>query len=112
MWGATEGKRKLHLCSWRDVCKPKKAGGLGLRYAKDSNIALLSKLGWSLIHNRDELWVKILRSRYGCGNDLLPSVSLKQSCSNLWKGVCQAWPHVQNNLIWRVGDGHSIKFWT
>ena len=38
--------------------------------------------------------MKVLISRYGYREDLLPSISLKYGCSNLRKGVCQAWPHV------------------
>ena len=97
--GAIEGKKKIHLCKWDDVCRPKRIGGLGLQHAKYSNLAFMAKLGWGLVHQRDELWVKVLRSKYGCGEDLIPSISLKQGCSNVWKGICAAWPSVQDNLI-------------
>lgn len=88
LWGSANNQRKIHLCKWDDVCRPKYAGGLGLRHAKYSNLAsssssFLSKLGWGLIHNKDELQVKVLRSRNVCGEDLLPSVLLKQGCFNL-----------------------------
>ena len=56
----TDDKKKLHLCNWKDVCKPNKVGGLGHWHAKDSNLTFLSKLGWGLIHHKDELWVKVL----------------------------------------------------
>ena len=68
-------------------------------------------MGWGLIYHREELWVKILPTKYGCGDDMVPSVTLKKGCSNLWKGICLAWPHVQENLIWRIANGRSIKFW-
>ena len=111
MWGAVGGKKKLHLCKWDLICKPKTAGGLSLRYTKDSNLAFMTKLGWNLVQNRDELWVKVLRSKYKCGSDLIPSVSLKPGASNLWKGIVVAWPIVEDNLIWHLGNGQSIKFW-
>lgn len=28
-----------------------------------------------------------------------------------WRGVCSAWNLVQDNTIWRIGNGDSIKFW-
>ena len=34
-------KRKMHLCKWDDVCRPKRAGSLGLRHAKYSNLAFM-----------------------------------------------------------------------
>lgn len=52
-----------------------------------------------------------LRSRYNCGHDMLPSISLRQGCSNVWKGICEAWPHFQEQLVWRIGDGQTINFW-
>lgn len=32
------------------------------------NKALVSKLGWRLIHNRDNLWAKLLRKKYKVGD--------------------------------------------
>ena len=111
LWGETEGIRKLHLVAWDKICQEKKIGGLGLRHARNVNLSFMSKLGWGLIHKRDELWVQVLRSRYNCGADLIPRVQLKRNCSNIWKGICAAWSNVENNLAWRVGNGHSIDFW-
>ena len=53
----------------------------------------------------------MLRSKYKYGDDLIPQVSRKRSDSNLWKGVCSGWTHLQKNLIWRAGDGNCIQFW-
>lgn len=61
-------------------------GGLGIRHAKYSIFAFMSKLGWGLIHNHDKLWVKVLRSKYQCGGDLNPLVSLKQGFLIFGKG--------------------------
>ena len=56
------------------MCRPKASGGLGFHHARDVNLAFLSKLGWGLIHTRDELWVQVLRSRDKCGDDLIPHI--------------------------------------
>ena len=111
LWGSTTATQKLHLVSWSNVCQPKSAGGLGLRPARVVNSTFLSKLGWGLIHKRDELWVQVLRSKYKCGTDLIPQVQRHANCSNLWKGICSTWPVVQDNLIWRLGNGNSVSFW-
>ena len=68
--GECSGSHKLHLVTWDNVCRDKNAGGLGLQYARHLNLAFMSKLGWGLIHKRDELWVQVLRSRYRYGTDL------------------------------------------
>ena len=63
IWGSSEGNRKQHLVSWGKICKPKSEGGLGIRLAKEMNIALLAKLGWRLLNTQDGLWVKIMRKK-------------------------------------------------
>ncbi|XP_028080539.1 uncharacterized protein LOC114282098 [Camellia sinensis] len=56
LWGDTLEKKKIRLVNWDVVCKMKKAGGLGIKKARDQNLALISKLGWNLIRNRNSLW--------------------------------------------------------
>ena len=59
LWGAMDVKRKLHLCKWENICQHKSIGGFGLRYTKQSNLALLSKVGWGLVTNYNELLVRV-----------------------------------------------------
>lgn len=40
----------------------------------------MMKLGWGLLNNRDALWARVLRSKYKCGVDLLPTVDKKVPC--------------------------------
>ena len=77
LWGTTKWNRKLHQCKCEVVWHPKWFGGLGLHHDEFSNLAFMSKLGWGLIHHREELWVKVLRSQYGYREDLLPYIALK-----------------------------------
>lgn len=34
-----------------------------------------------------------------------------RDCSNLWKDVCSSWPAMKQNLIWRMRNGSSVRFW-
>lgn len=72
----------------------------------------LMKAGWNLISNSDDLWVKVLKSKYGCGNDLVPRVNSKRMGTNFWRGICHVWPNVTSNIDWRVGDGELINCWS
>ena len=69
--GAVEN-RNVFPCSWDQICKSKSMGGLGLRYASLSNLSSMAKVGWDLIHDEKELWVRVLRSKYKCGSDIIP----------------------------------------
>ncbi|XP_057744587.1 uncharacterized protein LOC130962384 [Arachis stenosperma] len=100
-WGDTEQSKKIHLLNWKKVYEPKNSGGLGIRHASQMNKAFMMKAGWGLVEKKDALWVRILRSKYGSGNNVIPRVERKRSNSNLWKGICQLWPEVQRH--WDTG---------
>jgi hypothetical protein len=57
IWGYTDSGRVYPPFSWNKVCKPKQAGGLGLRKASDFNNALLAKLGWMIILDVGSEWI-------------------------------------------------------
>ncbi|KAF7837882.1 ribonuclease H [Senna tora] len=80
-------------------------------YERVQNSAFMAKLGWGLIYNRDTLWTQVLRHKYGCGDDILPRVSMGSNPSRIWRGIAKNWNHVENGLRWRIGDGTNIKFW-
>lgn len=46
IWGGDEDTKRVHLLSWDTLQKPKEQGGIGLRSAKQANVAFLAKLGW------------------------------------------------------------------
>lgn len=65
LWGhIRDTDKKVHLIGWDDVCKPKSVGGLGIRKAKDNNVANLAKLSWQVVNNNDLLWVKVANAKY------------------------------------------------
>ncbi|RYR01851.1 hypothetical protein Ahy_B06g080712 [Arachis hypogaea] len=70
-------------------------------------------VGWGLVEKRDSLWVKVLRTKYKCGNDIMPDIRRRTKDSNLWEGVCSAWKDVERNTAWRIGDWdlEKIREW-
>lgn len=54
--GDNDQKRHVHLVSWKEMCKPKANGGLGIRLMRQTNSAMLAKLGWRIITSPDSLW--------------------------------------------------------
>lgn len=112
IWGDTENHRHMHLASWNSICTPKKFGDLGLRYARDMITSFMTKAGWNLCARKNDMWVKILRSKYKCGMDMVPIVKIDRQRSNFWRGIYKNWSLVDENLAWKVGNGVSVKFWT
>ncbi|CAN1769569.1 Putative ribonuclease H protein At1g65750, partial [Linum perenne] len=83
--------RKVHLVNWDRVCSPNCKGGLGLRSAKELNIAFLMKLNWNMMKNPNELWVKVLSTKYlrHTTRGLLSQKSKRRS--SCWRGMNEAW---------------------
>ncbi|XP_024636586.1 uncharacterized protein [Medicago truncatula] len=50
---------------WDTVCLLKKEGGLGVRRMREFNVALLGKWCWCMLIDRDGLWYRVLKVRYG-----------------------------------------------
>ncbi|XP_071695509.1 uncharacterized protein [Rutidosis leptorrhynchoides] len=50
-----EGKAKVR---WDDLCMPKLEGGLGIKRLKYWNVALMTSHIWSIITNKQTLWVQ------------------------------------------------------
>lgn len=80
--------RHVHTVSWQQLCRPKRVGVLGLRSVRNINSASMMKVGWDLTAKREDLWVQVVRSKYKCGRDLMPRVSVDRPGSNLWRGLC------------------------
>ncbi|XP_031103194.1 uncharacterized protein LOC116006838 [Ipomoea triloba] len=112
LWGGTPEARKCHLVCWADVIKAKNEGGLGLRSAKEMNIAFMAKLGWQIATNSDSLWVQVLKEKYAHGKMGFEAISPKRACSNAWRGILAALPVLRQGSRFQVNNGRTTKFWT
>ena len=77
IWGSSNSTRKVHLISWNKICSSKKEKGLGFRKDKELNLACMMKLAWGLVSKPNSLWVKVMRSKYGYIENLIPNVRKK-----------------------------------
>lgn len=50
---------------WDTLCLERENGGFGVRRLKEFNISLLRKWVWRVLHERENLWYKVLGVRYG-----------------------------------------------
>ena len=82
---------RAHLVLWDQICKPKKEGGLGIRKVRLMNEALLVKVAFKMLVEKDSFWVEVIRNKYNCGDDILPIVTTHKNSSNLWKGIIKVW---------------------
>jgi hypothetical protein len=82
----TPSGRFLAWKSWDALCLPKKDGGLGFRKNKNFNKALLAKLAWMVVSNRNSICMKLVRSKYKVRGDWLFKDPVKNS-SPPWRAI-------------------------
>jgi len=69
------------------------------------------KMMWNLINKSDELWCKVLISKYDRSNDLMISCSSQPYDSPLWKALAGIWNDFQCHVFWQIGNGRRTNLW-
>lgn len=110
LWGDTDNKKRIHLINWNKVCTGKSFGGLGIRKARNSNLALLTKLGWKIINQEDNLWVSIITDKY-LTNHSLSTWPNKRPASHVWRSIINARFVIGKGTKWKIGDGQNVDLW-
>lgn len=87
--GGDEETRKIHLLSWDKLLHPMDQGGLYLRYARQTNVAFLTKLGWRVLTEPNTLWSRVLRNKYCKGRCDIDTFTPKNNMSNVWRGITE-----------------------
>ena len=95
--------------NWGRMKRSKEMRGMGFRDLECFNIALLVKQGWRIIQNPDSLVARIYK-KYLCHGDFLNS-DIGSNPPYAWRSSWNAKKLLNKRLIWRVGDGTSIKIW-
>lgn len=75
------------------------------------NKALLAKLGWRLLNNRNEIWSMMLEKKHGVNEEGAVEFTKKQRSSAMWKGITWGAELLQLGLRWRAINGARIRFW-
>ncbi|KAK2422417.1 hypothetical protein QL285_032952 [Trifolium repens] len=118
-WGGLMGERdKIPWVSWKDVCRPKVEGGLGVKDLLLFNLSLLAKWRWRLLVEDGSLWKKVLEAKYGGVGRQPLSMNRNYKFSSWWRdlvglgvlpGVEGDW--TQDVFVRKVGIGGSTRFW-
>ena len=112
LWGGGNLEKKPHLVSWVKVCTDKKVGRLGVRGLHNLNKALLGKWLWRFANERNSLWQRTIRSKFGESQGGWCSGEVRNSFgTGLWKEIRKGWDMVRLNAKFVVGNGSRISFW-
>ncbi len=96
--------------NWEALCSPIDLGGLGFRYSKQNNQALLAKFVWLILSKENSLCVNAFRSKYKIGSDWMKREALKFA-SPLWKTIEGLRSLISKGACYLIGDGVFVDFW-
>ncbi|GLT71851.1 hypothetical protein SLA2020_438410 [Shorea laevis] len=108
LWGSDPEHRRAHLINWDKVSIPKSLGGLGIKSAKEANLAAMAKLNWRLFSERDKLWNSVMARKYNINSH--PS-TLPPYGSPVIKSLKKGNKLFLQGIRWNLVDGRSISFW-
>ena len=74
------------------------------------NKALLMKLSWGVISDKDSLWVWVLCTKYGVNSSNPPLSLPTRYGSHLWKAIGKTWQDTTLSVCWAIGDGRRTRF--
>ncbi|KAL0874206.1 hypothetical protein Bca101_023911 [Brassica carinata] len=111
LWSGPDLNPRKAKISWKDVCKPKEEGGLGLRSLEDTNKVCMLKLIWRILSTTDSLWVRWVH-RYLIRKGSIWNVNSKsQTGSWIWRKVLKYRELARQFSQMEVGDGSTVSFW-
>lgn len=96
--------------AWKDVCKPKDQGGLGLKNIGKWNEVMLIKNIWNILNQKNTIWVvRILSMRLKERNfwDVEPS----RNASSTWNHLLELRDKLRQHIVTKLGDGLSTSAW-
>jgi ribonuclease HI len=111
LWGSSEEKKKMHMVGWDKICRAKSLGGLGLYACKPRNVALLAKLNWRLLQEKDALWARTILAKYSPNGVMEIDKRLNRGGSSTWRGIKKGHEVFRKGLRWVVRNGQGVSFW-
>lgn len=113
LWLGVEEKKRLPLIGWNLVCRPKKAGGLGLRRIRMVNKILLAKKIWRIFSSSRE-WTDIMANKYLENNRsfiILKDSHLLPRGSTCWNNLINGKNIMELGTGWQVRNINHTRFW-
>ena len=83
---------------------------MGFRDFRLFNQALLARQAWRLISRPESLCAQVLKARYYPHGKLEDTV-FTGNASSSWQAISHGLDLLKKGLIWRVGNGRSIRVW-
>ncbi|XP_056847425.1 uncharacterized protein LOC108829696 [Raphanus sativus] len=110
LWSGPSLKSAGAKVAWKDICKPKEEGGLGIRDLKEVNVVYGLKIIWRLLSG-DSLWGKWIKSYLLKRNNFGEVKISTQGGSWIWRKVLKLRHIAKEFYRVEVGNCWNTSFW-
>ncbi|GKC69120.1 RNA-directed DNA polymerase, eukaryota, reverse transcriptase zinc-binding domain protein [Tanacetum coccineum] len=101
----SKGKAKV---AWKNICRPKCQGGLGLKDLNIWNKAMLTKHLWQVAMEKKSLWVKWTSVEKLKGRSVWV-INEEANDSWGWKNILKLRDEVRGHIVMKIGNGEKAK---
>ncbi|KAI0510916.1 hypothetical protein KFK09_011527 [Dendrobium nobile] len=106
LWHEKDESKGMHYVAWKEICKPRCYGGLGVHSPLDRISSFRSKLAWNFIQKPQSLLHRVLAARYG--NDVMNGVQRKIN-STAWRILVDGGKCLKMAVRWSIGKGDKVN---
>lgn len=94
------------------VCRPKRAGGLGLRDPEVTSQVLNAKIWWRWVTTKGEPWARFWHQKYAKGWSCKKLIRLDQDIPGfpIWQVASGNKHLVKEHSFWKIGNGEEAYF--
>jgi len=110
LWNDQEGNHKYHLANFQSLAQRKDFGGWGIPDLSCLNMCLLSSWINRYHLSGNVIWKQIIDHEYNTSDPNVFCCS-EVGVSPFWKGVLWASKAAKLGVSWKIGNGHSVRFW-
>ncbi|GJZ84463.1 RNA-directed DNA polymerase, eukaryota, reverse transcriptase zinc-binding domain protein [Tanacetum coccineum] len=105
LWNQGELSKGKAKVAWKNVCKPKTVGGLGIKELEVWNKCMIIKHLWNIVNNKNSLWVKWVNTVKLKGRSIW-AINEDVNDSWGWKNILKM-REVKKFIVIRIGNGEK-----
>ncbi|GJZ73076.1 RNA-directed DNA polymerase, eukaryota, reverse transcriptase zinc-binding domain protein [Tanacetum coccineum] len=110
LWQQNDGTKGRAKVAWKNICKFKQKGGLGLKDLRVWNKAIIAKHLWHIVIDKESLWFKWINTEKLRGRSVW-EVKVDNNNSWGWKNILSLRKDVRHFMFSKIGDGNRISVW-
>ncbi|GKB97479.1 hypothetical protein Tco_0983616 [Tanacetum coccineum] len=110
LWQQFESFKGRAKVVWKNICKYKQKGGLGLKDLRVWNKAIIVKHLWHIVNDTESLWVKWIHTEKLRGRSV-SEVDIETNDSWGWKNIFNLRKDARKFMFLKIGDGNRTLIW-